>query len=90
VISNEQGEVFITFRLYDARGRLVASSNGLKSATRGVSVHCSDGELLLEVPKKADAPIRYRLYNREGLLLTSSDGERTKIYGLLRMEAGKA
>jgi len=89
VVSDEQGEVFITFRLYDARGRLVASSAGLEPAAAGRSVRGSDGELLLDVPIDIDAPIRYRLYNRDGLLLTSSDGERTKIYGLLRMEAGK-
>jgi len=86
VASDEDGLVFMAFRLYDATGRFVAASDGLQNHPTGVSIHCRDGELLLDVPGDPNDCIQYRLYNRSGILLTCSDGGRTRIYPLLRME----
>lgn len=86
VASDGEGILFMAYHLYDARGELVAQSAGLEHAPDGLTVRCSAGELLLDIPENSDVDIQYRFYNGSGHLLTSSDGFRTKIYPLLRME----
>ena len=86
VASDESGRLLLAYRLYDARGLLVADSEGLGHYPDGLTVRCSGGELLLDVPKDSSNDLRYRLYNSDGHLLTQSDGARTVIYSLLRME----
>ena len=89
VASAEDGRPSVYFRLYDSTGCLTAESDGLKSFPGGIKVQSGDGELLLEVPVEMGSHLQYRLYNRDGALLTWSDGARTRIKGLLRMEAGR-
>ncbi len=86
VASDENGLLLMAFRLYDATGGLVADSEGLGHYPDGLTVRCSSGELLLDVPADHSDDIRYRLYNSDGHLLTRSDGVHTMIYPLLRME----
>lgn len=87
VASDENGLLFMAYHLYDASGSLVAESVGLELCSDGVTVHCAEGELLLEIPIDSGGYVQYRLYNSDGRLLTSSDGARTTIYPLLRMES---
>ena len=84
--SDENGLMFMAFRLYDAGGSLVVDSEGLEQYPDGLTVRCKSGEVLLDVPAKTSDDVRYRLYNSNGSLLTASDGVRTMIYPLLRME----
>jgi hypothetical protein len=86
VASDEHGLLLMSFHLYDATGSLVADSEGLTHYPDGITVKCSRGEVLLEVPPDSSVGVSYRLYNSTGFLLTQSDGARTKIYSLLRME----
>jgi hypothetical protein len=87
VATDENGLLFMAYRLYDASGSLVAESVGLERCSDGVKVHCAEGELLLEIPIHSEGYVHYRLYNSDGRLLTASDGARTTIYPLLRMES---
>ena len=87
VALDENGLLFLAYHLYDASGALVAESVGLELCSERVTVHCAEGDLLLEVPINCDGYVQYRLYNSNGHLLTSSDGERTQIFPLLRMES---
>lgn len=84
--SDENGHLLIAFHIYDAKGSLVADSEGLSHYPDGLTVRCAAGELLLDVPADDSNHIQYRLYNGDGNLLTWSDGARTKIGPLLRME----
>ena len=86
VASDSEGALAIAFRLYDASGCLVAESEGTDPLPTGLSVRCSNDELLLDLPADPSDHIQYRLYNHAGHLLTRSDGARTQIYSLLRME----
>jgi len=86
VASDEKGLLLMAFHLYDAGGRLVAESEGLGHYPDGITIRCSGGELLLDIPADSGDDVQYRFYNSEGRLLTSSDGARTMIYPLLRME----
>ena len=86
VASDENGLLLMAFHLYDAAGSLVADSEGLTHYPEGITVKCSRGEVLLDVPPNSSADVSYRLYNSTGFLLTQSDGVRTVIYSLLRME----
>ena len=88
IASDEEGALFVAYRLYDSRGGLVAESSGFEEVDGGLNVRSSSGELLLDVPANSTKHLRYRLYNSSGQLLTTSDGRRTKIYGILRMEGG--
>jgi hypothetical protein len=83
--SDAEGVEFISYRLYDANGGLAAESHGFKRLRRGLSISCKGGELLLHIPKKAGEPMQYCLYSPNGSLLTRSDGQRTRIFGVLRM-----
>lgn len=83
---DENGVLFLAYRLYDAAGRLIAESDGFEHCPDGLTVRCDGGEQLLHVPRDRAAPVRYRLYSSAGLLLTWSDGVRTKIYPNLRMD----
>jgi hypothetical protein len=83
--SDENGQLLMAFRLYDASGSLVVDSDGLAGYPDGLLVRCPNGEVLLDVPADSAENVRYRLYNSNGALLTRSDGVRTKIYPLLRM-----
>lgn len=87
VASDENGVLFMAYHLYDSNGALVAESAELKHCPGGVTVHCADGELLLDIPVGCDGYVQYRLYNSDGHLLTASDGARTQIFPLLRMES---
>ena len=86
VASDENGRLLMAYRLYDAKGLLVADSEGLGHYPDGLTIRCSRGEVLLDVPADCSNDVRYRLYNSSGSLLTQSDGARTVIYSLLRME----
>lgn len=86
IASDENGLLLMSFHLYDATGALVADSEGLTHYPKGVTVKCSRGEVLLDVPSESSADVSYCLYNSTGYLLTRSDGVRTVIYSLLRME----
>jgi|SRR3990170_5891200 len=90
VASDDDGGLLIAFRLYDATGSLVAESEGLDRFPLGLTVRCSNDELLLDVPADPSDHIQYRLYNQTGSLLTWSDGARTKIFSLLRMEGSRS
>jgi hypothetical protein len=83
--SDGEGAEFIAYRLYDSKGTLAAESNGFQPFPRGLSIKCKGGEELLHIPKKAGEPMHYRLYGAAGNLLTWSDGQRTRIFGVLRM-----
>src|SRR3990172_12797746 len=63
VASDEDGLLLMSFRLYDATGSLVADSEGLTHYPDGITVKCSRGEVLLEVPPDSSAGASYRLYN---------------------------
>ncbi len=84
--TEDDGSIRISYHLYDAKGELVAEKEGLKAHSTELIVQCSKGEQLLSVPKDPNEHIRYRLYNKSGLLITSSDGQRTRIFGMLRMD----
>ena len=84
--SDEHGVEFLAYHLYDAQGQLTAQSNGFKRFPRGLSITCQAGEELLHIPKDAGEPVHYRLYGSAGNLLTWSDGQRTRIFGVLRMD----
>jgi hypothetical protein len=83
--SDANGVKFIAYRLYDSQGTLAAESNGFKRLRRGLSIRCKGGEQLLHIPKVAGEPMQYCLYGPSGNLLTRSDGQRTRIFGVLRM-----
>ena len=83
--SDEHGAEFISYRLYDSQGHLAAESGGFQPFPRGLSITCKAGEELLHIPKSADEPMHYRLFGPGGNLLTWSDGQRTRIFGVLRM-----
>ena len=83
--SDENGQLLMAYRLYDAAGSLVADSDGLAGYPGGLVVRCPKGEVLLNVPADSAENVHYCLYNSNGSLLTRSDGVRTKIYPLLRM-----
>ena len=83
--SDENGAEFLAYRLYDSQGGLAAESNGFLPFPRGLSITCKAGEELLHIPKDASKPMHYRLFGPGGNLLTWSDGQRTRIYGVLRM-----
>jgi hypothetical protein len=80
------GAILMEYRLYDATGSLVSAAQKPKKVTKGLTVTCPGGEILLDVPADGDKPLSYRLYNKNGHLLTFSNGSRTVIYGELRME----
>lgn len=84
--SDENGLLLMAFRLYDSTGSLVVDSEGLGTYPDGLTVRCTNGELLLDVPADSGDDVQYCLYNSDGALLTKSDGVRTRIYPLLRME----
>jgi hypothetical protein len=86
VASDENGVLLLAYHLYDARGRLVADSNGFQHFPDDLTIRCGEGEQLLHVPRDLTASVHYRLYNSGALLLTSSDGVRTKILPYLRMD----
>ena len=86
VASDEDGLLFMSYHLYDATGSLVAESEGLEHFPGGLAIHCSKGELLLDIPADSAGDVQYRFYNNTGRLLTSSDGIHTKIYPLLQMQ----
>jgi hypothetical protein len=81
---DENGSVGVAFHLYDALGRLVADSNGMRPIMP-LQIRAADGEILLAISDHLDDPICYRLYNSAGTLLTSSDGSRTSIFRFLEM-----
>ncbi len=83
--SDVDGAEFLAYRLYDSQGTLTAESNGFQPFPRGLSITCKGGEELLHIPKDASQPMHYRLYGAAGNLLTWSDGQRTRIFGVLRM-----
>jgi hypothetical protein len=78
--------LLLSYHLYDARGELIADSDGFAQVAEALTICCGGGEQLLHVPLEPEVPLQYRLYNPTGLLLTWSDGSRTKIYPNLRME----
>ena len=80
---------FISYRLFDCHGLLVADSAGPHCFPQGVEVADGEGELLLFVPSERDESIQYRLYNLKGALLTCSDGKRTQIYGGVRIDGNR-
>jgi hypothetical protein len=82
---DQDGSVGVSFHLYDALGRLVADSDGMKPLVP-LQICADDGEVLLAIPDELDAHICYRLYNSAGVLLTSSDGGRTSIFRFLAMD----
>jgi hypothetical protein len=86
VASDENGLVFMSYHLYDAKGSFVAESAGLGQFPAGLKVKCSGGETLLDFPADSAGAVHYRLYNNTGRLLTTSDGAHTKIYPLLQMQ----
>ena len=81
---NGDGSIGMSFHLYDAKGQLVADSEGVKPVAP-VTISAQDGEILLNIPEDTQQHIHYRLYNSDGSLLTASDGERTQVFGFLRM-----
>jgi hypothetical protein len=83
--SDVDGAEFIAYRLYDAQGTLTAESKGFQPFPRGLTITCKGGEELLHIPKKAGEAMHYRLYGAGGNLLTWSDGQKTRIFGVLRM-----
>jgi hypothetical protein len=83
--SDGDGVEFIAYRLYDAQGTLTAESKGFKRLRRGLSISCKGGQQLLHIPARAEEPMQYCLYGPGGNLLTTSDGQRTRIFGVLRM-----
>ena len=86
VASDENGVLLLAYHLYDARGGLVADSNGFQHFPDGLTICCGEGEELLHVPRDLTASVHYRLYSSSALLLTWSDGMRTKILPYLRMD----
>jgi hypothetical protein len=83
--SDADGAEFLSYHLYDARGHLTAESDGFQPFPRGLSICCAGGEELLHIPEAEGEPMHYRLYGASGNLLTWSDGQKTRIYGVLRM-----
>ena len=83
--SDDQGAEFVKYHLYDSQGQLAAESNGFQPFPRGLSITCQAGEELLHIPPDAGEAMHYRLYGSSGNLLTWSDGQRTRIFGVLRM-----
>ena len=88
--SDHEGNTRVMFCIYDSRGMLVDQSESPRTYPDGLVICDEGGELLLEIPSRPDAPVRYRLFNKTGRLLTWSDGARTQIFGLLRMEHAAA
>jgi hypothetical protein len=86
VITHDDGVTQISFHLYDSRGGMVASSDGLQTFTEGIEIRDALNELLLLIPAEPGGNIEYRLYSRRGTLLTCSDGARTQLFGGIRLE----
>jgi hypothetical protein len=90
ILVNESGACLVSYRLYDASGRLVADSPVPQAFPEGLLIRSNDDELLLEIPQDEEEHICYRLYGRSGELLTNSDGKHTAIYPNLRMDGKTA
>jgi hypothetical protein len=89
VTTTETGDTLVSYRLYDATGACIATSQGLECFAKGCEVRDSLDELLLLVPTQQADNFEYRLYSRRGTLLTTSDGKRTQLFSGIRIESSR-